>query len=1009
MDSAKKEEEDPHPVFHYHAVNLRNLNENKVLEELTEEGGVEGVAAHLGTDLKAGLPTNDPNAAERVEVFGVNVNPEPPHDSLLKLYLTALKDPTLIILNVAALISLVLGLTVDEDKATGWIEGAAILFAVQLVAWVTAFNDFGKERQFRNLNKVKENRRVKIIRSGEEREISIFELVVGELVILDTGDQVPADGLFVSGYNLQTDESVMTGETDAVKKNENKPFMLSGCQVTEGVGQMLVTAVGPWSEWGITLGKLQEESEDTPLQKKLNFMAAQIGKIGLFMAVITVSALFISFCVQVFLLSDCDDKIIAAGSPFVLCAPPDFQLSWISEWVHFFIIGVTIVVVAVPEGLPLAVTISLAYSMKKMMKDNNLVRHLSACETMGGATQICSDKTGTLTQNRMTVMKGYLAGIFYESVPAASDLATNVVNLINVGIAVNSKAFISLNEVGLLDFVGNKTECALLVFCQKLGGDYREIRSASVVKQLYAFSSARKRMSVIVAQPDNKPKPFRIYTKGASEMVLQLCTHVLNTAGEVVSLDEVTRQQMAEGIQSMASEGLRTIGLAYKDLAKEEASWETDAPDEGLICVGIVGIKDPVRPEVPPAVRQCMEAGIVVRMVTGDNISTAMKIAQECGILTDGIAMEGPKFRQLSPEAMDRIIPKLQVLARSSPSDKYLLVQRLKRMGEVVAVTGDGTNDAPALKEADVGLSMGLAGTEVAKEASDIVIMDDNFSSIVKAVMWGRCVYDNIRKFLQFQLTVNIVALSVAFIGAVTQRGTPLTAVQLLWVNLIMDTMAALALGTEGPTPELLQRKPYGRYDFLLSYIMMRNMLGQALYQLAVLLFLLYFGHLVFPISEGSREHYTIIFNAFVQCQIFNEINSRKINDEMNVFAGMATNPIFLSILVITFVLQWMFVEYGGAAVQTVPLDFNSWVGCVLIGVISLPIGFLLRLVPVPVESAQKFRTGLCGRRLKPSVEEGDAEMDDVDGEPAASSTTGAQDEQSDIPHSTTPPGTAND
>eukprot|EP00741_Cyanophora_paradoxa_P022040 tig00021433_g21276.t1 len=458
----------------------------------------------------------------------------------------------------------------------------------------------------------------------------------------------------------------------------------------------------------------------------------------------------------------------------------------------------------------------------------------------------------------MTVVKCFFNGRFYENVPPAEEFSPAVLKVITDGVANNSKAYLNNLPNGVVEFVGSKTECALLMMIRKFGYDYDEIRKSSTVRSLYAFSSEKKRMSVIVKKADGG---FRLYCKGASEIVLDLCTHVLDKAGVPTQMSEGDRKALGDLIVNMASQGLRTLCLSYKDLPTDDPEWDNAAPDNQMVCIGLVGIKDPVRQEVPAAVAECHTAGIMVRMVTGDNILTAKHIARECGILTnDGLAMEGPDFRKLSPEEMDAILPKLQVLARSSPNDKFVLVNRLRTLGEVVAVTGDGTNDAPALKEADVGLAMGISGTEVAKEAADVILMDDNFTSIVKAVMWGRCVYDNIRKFVQFQLTVNVCALTVAFISAVTGKGRPLKPIQLLWVNLIMDTLGALALGTEKPTPLLLKRKPYGRFEPLISREMWKHILGQALYQVTVQFVLLYAGSSLFKhdICAHCVHKYTI-------------------------------------------------------------------------------------------------------------------------------------------------------
>jgi Ca2+-transporting ATPase len=509
----------------------------------------------------------------------------------------------------------------------------------------------------------------------------------------------------------------------------------------------------------------------------------------------------------------------------------------------------------------------------------------------------------------------------------------------------------------------------LLEFVDKqFGSDYVELRKKLPIKRIYPFSSANKTMTTIMHQ-DTKTGKYRMWTKGASEMVLAESTSIVSATGDVVPLTEELKKQAMTEIQGMAQSGLRTIGLAYADLDAPSAAnggvsaWNEAPPvrnvhHQGLTLIGVCGIKDPVRAAVPGAVRDCQLAGIKVRMLTGDNIHTAKHIARECGILTDdGVAIEGPAFRALSDEEVDAILPKLQVMARSSPQDKYKLVSRLRYHGEVVAVTGDGTNDAPQLKEADVGFSMGIAGTEVAKEASDIILLDDNFSSIVKAVQWGRNVYDSIRKFVQFQLTVNIVAVIVAFVGAVSHGESPLKPVQMLWVNLIMDTMAALALATEAPTADLLKRKPYGRFEGIITPAMWRNIIGQALYQIIVLFVLMYVAHwipaLELPgvLSAWTTTHHiihtTIIFNSFVFCQLFNEINSRKLGNELNVFSGLFSNQIFWIVMVFTVTVQVLIVQYGGEFAGTHPLTTTQWGVCIAIGALCIPYGFILRLIPL--------------------------------------------------------------
>jgi Ca2+-transporting ATPase len=546
-----------------------------------------------------------------------------------------------------------------------------------------------------------------------------------------------------------------------------------------------------------------------------------------------------------------------------------------------------------------------------MLKDNNLVRVLAACETMGNATTVCSDKTGTLTQNKMTVVAGTFGSSFrfIRNPPASrSDLIDigdvsnrapkNVLNVLNQSIATNSTAFEGEDEKGEPCFVGNKTETALLQFSRDVGSDhYDALRTRWPVEQVYPFSSERKAMATVIQIPhptDASKTIYRAHFKGASEIILGLCSYIL-TMQKTDSNDDCninTRDLTADDksridriIQSYASKSLRTIGIAYRDFESwpprgtENYEPDTDIPYDDLICdndlvfLGVVGIEDPLRDGVPEAVQACQRAGVFVRMVTGDNLVTAKSIAKQCGIYTPGgIVMEGPVFRKLPQAEMDSVLPRLQVLARSSPEDKRILVSRLRELGDIVAVTGDGTNDGPALKMADVGFSMGIAGTEVAKEASSIILMDDNFSSIVKAIMWGRCVNDAVKKFLEFQLTVNITAVTLTFISAVasSDQKSVLTAVQLLWVNLIMDTFAALALATDPPTEELLNRQPEPRSAPLINFKMWKMIIGQAIFQIVVTLVLLYSN--VLNYSTDNVVLQTVVFNTFVFCQIFNEI-----------------------------------------------------------------------------------------------------------------------------------------
>ncbi|XP_078075767.1 plasma membrane calcium-transporting ATPase 1-like isoform X2 [Mustelus asterias] len=1013
---------------------LRSVDAVHKIEECY--GDVAGLCTRLKTSPIEGLSGNPADLDRRHQVFGENFIPPKKAKTFLQLVWEALQDVTLIILEIAAIISLGLsfyrppgesneacgqgtGGGEDEGEAeAGWIEGVAILVSVICVVLVTAFNDWSKEKQFRGLqNRIEQEQKFTVVRGGQVIQIPVAELVVGDIAQVKYGDLLPADGVLIHGNDLKIDESSLTGESDHVKKGlERDPLLLSGTHVMEGSGRMVVTAVGVNSQTGIIftlLGSGEEEEkknkkqdgavenrnkakaqdgaamemqplksdeaaddglekkktnmpkkEKSVLQGKLTKLAVQIGKAGLVMSAVTVIILVLYFVIDTFWVQQ---------RPWLTeCTP-----IYIQYFVKFFIVGVTVLVVAVPEGLPLAVTISLAYSVKKMMKDNNLVRHLDACETMGNATAICSDKTGTLTMNRMTVVQAYLADRHFKTIPDPESFPEAVMDKLIAGIAVNSayttKILPPEKEGGLPRHVGNKTECALLGFVLTLKRDYQAIRNEIPEEKLfkvYTFNSARKSMSTVLKNPNNS---FQMFSKGASEIVLKKCSKILNAKGEIRDLKMRDREDLVKKvIEPMASEGLRTICLAFREFeANSDVDWENENDVlTDLTCIAVVGIEDPVRPEVPDAINKCQRAGITVRMVTGDNINTARAIATKCGILQAGddfLCLEGKQFNkrirnakgEIEQERLDKIWPRLRVLARSSPTDKHTLVKGIidstvLERKQVVAVTGDGTNDGPALKKADVGFAMGIAGTDVAKEASDIILTDDNFTSIVKAVMWGRNVYDSISKFLQFQLTVNVVAVIVAFTGACITQDSPLKAVQMLWVNLIMDTLASLALATEPPTESLLLRRPYGRNKPLISRTMMKNILGHAVYQLVVVFTLLFAGEKIFDIDSGRNaplhappsEHYTIVFNTFVMMQLFNEVNARKIHGERNVFDGIFNNMIFCSIVLGTFLIQIVIVQFGGKPFSCTKLTAEQWLWCIFLGMGTLLWGQLIATIP---------------------------------------------------------------
>ncbi|CAN4083016.1 unnamed protein product [Withania somnifera] len=839
---------------------------------------------------------------------------------------------TLMILGACAFVSLLVGIAM-EGWPVGAHDGLGIVASILLVVFVTATSDYRQSLQFRDLDKEKKKISIQVTRNGYRQKMSIYDLVPGDIVHLAIGDQVPADGLFLSGFSVLIDESSLTGESEPVMVTAQNPFLLSGTKVQDGSCKMLVTTVGMRTQWGKLLATLSEGGDDeTPLQVKLNGVATIIGKIGLFFAVVTFAVL----------VQKMYSRKLTEGSHW----------SWSGgearELLEYFAIAVTIVVVAVPEGLPLAVTLSLAFAMKKMMNDKALVRHLAACETMGSATTICSDKTGTLTTNRMTVVKTcFCMNVKDVNKPSdASDLRSeipnSVLNTLLQSIFNNTGGEVVATKHGKAHILGTATETAILQFGLELGGDFQKEQQAGKLIKVEPFNSTKKRMGVVLELPEGS---LIAHTKGASEIVLAACDKVINSSGEVVPLDETSTNHLKTTIDRFANEALRTLCLAYMELEKG-FSPAADIPVCGYTCIGIVGIKDPVRPGVRESVALCRSAGVTVRMVTGDNINTATAIARECGILTDtGIAIEGPVFREKSQEEMLNLIPKIQVMARSSPLDKYTLVKQLRTtFNEVVAVTGDGTNDAPALHEADIGLAMGIAGTEVAKESADVIILDDNFSTIVTVAKWGRSVYINIQKFVQFQLTVNIVALVVNFLSACFTGTAPLTAVQLLWVNMIMDTLGALALATEPPHDELMNRAPVGRSGNFISNIMWRNILGQSVYQFLVIWFLQSSGMDLFRLNgpDATLTLNTIIFNTFVFCQLFNEINSREM-EKVEVWEGMLDNYVFIAVISTTFMFQVIIIEYFGTFASTTPLSFDQWFVSVFLGLLSMPVAIGLK------------------------------------------------------------------
>ncbi|XP_027166859.1 putative calcium-transporting ATPase 13, plasma membrane-type [Coffea eugenioides] len=934
--------------FNVDQPSLTKLVRDKSLGQLVQFGGVQGIATSLNTEVQHGLNgDDDEDILSRIEAFGSNTYRKPPKKGFFHFVWEAFQDPTIAILLACAALSLSFGIKENGPKE-GWYDGGSIFVAVFLVISVSAISNFRQNLQFEKLSKVSSNIPVEVLRNGRRQQISIFYIVVGDVVCLKIGDQVPADGLFLEGHSLRIDESSMTGESDHLEVNQNQnPFLTSGTKVADGYGQMLVTSVGMNTTWGEMMSSVSQDSnEKTPLQSRLNKLTSAIGKVGLAVAFLVLLVLLVRY----FTGHTKDANGIKEYNGSKTKAD-----DVINSVVKIIAAAVTIVVVAIPEGLPLAVTLTLAYSMKRMMADQAMVRKLSACETMGSATTICTDKTGTLTLNRMTVTKFWLGK---ESVEKDSyiSLSTNVLKLLREAVSLNTTGSvyrpINLGTEGL-EFSGSPTEKAILSWAvMELNMDMERVKQNCSILHVEAFNSQKKRSGVLMKKMvDNS---IHVHWKGAAEMILAMCSHYYNLEGEVTLLDHLERKKFEEIIQGMAASSLRCIAFAHKQITEaNDASGEIQQTleDRNLILLGIVGLKDPCRPGVKKAVEDCQYAGVKIKMITGDNVFTARAIATECGILepdleaNDELVVEGVEFRNYTDEERMEKVDKIVVMARSSPFDKHLMVKCLKAKGHVVAVTGDGTNDAPALKEADIGLSMGIQGTEVAKESSDIVILDDNFASVATVLTWGRCVYSNIQKFIQFQLTVNVAALVINFVAAISAGEVPLTAVQLLWVNLIMDTLGALALATERPTKDLMDKPPVGRAEPLITNTMWRNLMSQALYQIAVLLTLQFKGKAIFGVSKKVND--TLIFNTFVLCQVFNEFNARKL-ERKNVFEGIHRNKLFLGIIGVTIILQVVMVEFLKRFADTERLNWGQWGACVGIAAASWPIGWIVKCIPVP-------------------------------------------------------------
>lgn len=877
----------------------------------------------------------DEQVEESRRLHGENVLTPPAKVSLWKQFIEKFDDPIIRILLVAWVLSVGIACVhcfgPEQAGFSAFLEPLGIFFAIMLASCVGFFFEVKANKEFDILNTVNDEIQVTIVRNGRITEVSRKDVVVGDIVMLGTGEEVPADGHLLEAVSLQINESTLTGEPLIGKTTNEADFdkeatypsnvVMRGTTVVDGHGIMVVEQVGDATGYGkVYEGSQIDNHIETPLQMQLKGLAKVISKAGYAIAVVTFLTLTI--------------KLVLSGQDYSV-------MGWFSHLLNFFMVAVTLIVVSVPEGLPMSVTLSLALSMNRMLKTNNLVRKMHACETMGATTVICTDKTGTLTQNQMQVHETKFYNL--EKQTLGDD---ELSRLIKEGIAVNSTANLETVD-DKTKTLGNPTEAALLLWLRSQGVDYLPLREGAKVISQLTFSTERKYMATVVNSPLLKKKV--LYVKGAPEIVLSHCKQVAAN-GSLVPTAQM-RPEIEKQLLAYQGQAMRTLGFAYQVLGENE----DDAPyvegrlKEGLdlTYLGVVAISDPVRADVPAAVQHCTNAGISVKIVTGDTPGTAREIGRQIGIWkpedTDRNIITGPAFEALSDdEAYNRVMD-LKIMCRARPTDKQRLVQLLQKHGAVVAVTGDGTNDAPALKAAQVGLSMG-DGTSVAKEASDITILDNSFSSITRAVMWGRSLYRNIQRFLLFQLTINVAACVIVLLGSLIGTESPLTITQMLWVNLIMDTFAAGALASLPPNERVMNDKPRksGKDgDFIITRPMSVRIFGVGLAFVVVLMGLL----LHFHASDGLSPHdLSWFFSFFVMLQFWNMFNAKAFMEGTSAFANMKASKGFLGVAALILVGQIMIVSLGGPMFNVVPLSIQDWLTIIGSSSLVLWIGEIARL-----------------------------------------------------------------
>lgn len=846
---------------------------------------MEELLSKTGTDREKGLT---PEQVEKSRgIYGSNSFVSQSHESLAKRIWDASTEPMLLMLIFAAIITLAVNITrYFTGGEYNFLECVGIFAAIALSVVITIITEGKSAKAFEALNKINEDTLIKVIRNGEPQLVTQKEIVVGDIIMVENGDKIVADGRLLESNDLSVDESALTGESLPVKKNadvvcnsetpvaERVNMLYSGCFVSAGNGQMLVTGVGNDTEFGQIAQELSSiEKTTTPLQEKLDKLGKQITVLG-------ASAAAIVFTIEVI-------QFLMRGQ---------ISLDTVSD---AFITSIVLIVAAVPEGLPTIVAVSLALNIIKMSKENALVKKMIACETIGCVNIICSDKTGTLTENKMTVQKIYTHGELIEPEQLQDEVLLN-------NYCVNSNANVSMED-GAWSFIGNPTECSLLVAAQKAGKDYQQLRHDADVVRVFPFSSQNKDMSTIVRE-DGKTI---LYTKGNPEKILSLCCDI--------SEEEKTKNlELMEEFQSQAG---RLLAFAHKELDGYNGESQEEV-EQNLHYDGFVVISDPLSPDVYEAIKNCRAAGIEVKMLTGDNIRTARAIANELHMLDDDhIAVEASEIEKMSDEELKVALKKIQVIARSTPLVKMRVVKLLKEEKNVVAVTGDGINDAPAIKNADVGIAMGIAGTDVTKEASDMVLLDDSFSTIIKAVQWGRGIYENFKRFIQFQLTVNVSSVVVVIASILAGFSAPFTALELLWINIIMDGPPALTLGLEPIRPDLLKHKPTKRNENILSKSMLVRIFTNGIF-ISVVFMLQHFKNFL---GAAPEEEATVLFTLFVLFQLFNAFNCREL-DDTPMIKNLMKNKLMLGIFLLVLVLQFAITQFGSAVFETVALSAGMWV-----------------------------------------------------------------------------------